>query len=97
MWPLWWRRGRLRRQVEAGFAEGFAYLTRGSAHVMLEQAGIGRNWVTAPLDHPLGRGVNFQISVGDLDPILRALGAAGHPLFMCPREARSSRWGPRLG
>jgi len=30
--------------------EGFAYIVRGSAHVMLEQAGLGRNWVTGALD-----------------------------------------------
>lgn len=30
--------------------EGFVYLTRGSAHVMLEQWGIGRNWLFASLD-----------------------------------------------
>ncbi|GAB3422221.1 bleomycin resistance protein [Flindersiella endophytica] len=64
--------------------EGFAYLTRGSAHVMLEQAGVGRNWITAGLDRPYGRGINFQIAVDDLDPILSSLRAAGHPLFMEP-------------
>lgn len=64
--------------------EGFAYLSRGLAHVMLEQAGIGRNWVTAPLDRPLGRGINLQIAVADLDPILTALRSAGQPLFMEP-------------
>jgi len=64
--------------------EGFAYITRGSAHLMLEQRGVGRNWLTAPLEPPLGRGVNFQISVADLDPILAALDDAGYPLFMAP-------------
>lgn len=62
--------------------EGFAYISRGTAHVMLEQAGIGRNWITAPLDPPLGRGINFQITVTDLDPIVTALSEANHPLFM---------------
>jgi catechol 2,3-dioxygenase-like lactoylglutathione lyase family enzyme len=64
--------------------EGFAYLSSGTAHVMIEQRGIGRNWVTAPLDRPWGRGINFQITVPDLVPILSALRAAGHPLFMEP-------------
>ncbi len=61
--------------------EGFAYIARGSAHVMLEQVGVGRNWVTAQLAPPLGRGINFQISVPDLTPILGALNEAGWPLF----------------
>lgn len=64
--------------------EGFAYVVRGSAHVMLEQRGVGRNWVTGPLERPLGRGINLQISVPDLEPILSALAAADYPLFMEP-------------
>jgi catechol 2,3-dioxygenase-like lactoylglutathione lyase family enzyme len=64
--------------------EGFAYVVRGSAHVMLEQQGIGRNWITGPLERPLGRGINFQINVPDLAPILSALAAADYPLFMEP-------------
>lgn len=68
--------------------EGFAYLSRDSAHVMLEQEGVGRNWITASLDRPLGRGINFQISVGDLSPILASLRAAEHPLFMEPEVKR---------
>lgn len=66
--------------------EGFAYVTRGSAQVMLEQRGIGRNWVSAPLESPFGRGANFQIGVPDLAPILAALAAAGWPLFMEPES-----------
>lgn len=64
--------------------EGFAYLTLGAAHVMLEQQGLGRNWITASLDRPLGRGINLQITVPDLEPILASLSAAGHALFMAP-------------
>ncbi|TPW77266.1 bleomycin resistance protein [Schumannella soli] len=64
--------------------EGFAYLSRGSAHVMLDQRGVGRDWMTGALERPFGRGVNFQIGVTDLDPILSALRAAEHPLFLEP-------------
>lgn len=64
--------------------EGFAYILLGSAHIMLEQRGIGRNWITAPLEHPLGREINFQISVPSLTPILTALHEAEYPLFMPP-------------
>lgn len=62
--------------------EGFAYLTLGSTHVMLEQAGIGRNWIIGSLDRPLGRGVNFQITVPDVGIIAAALGAEGVDLFV---------------
>jgi catechol 2,3-dioxygenase-like lactoylglutathione lyase family enzyme len=64
--------------------EGFAYITRGTTHVMLEQAGVGRNWTPAALERPLGRGINFQISVVSIDPILSALRDADWPLFMEP-------------
>ncbi|WP_394217056.1 hypothetical protein [Brachybacterium vulturis] len=76
--------------------EGFACITRGRAHLMLEQRGVGRNWITAPLEPPLGRGVNFQISVDCLDPILTSLGDADHPLFMVPVEMRWARASERL-
>lgn len=64
--------------------EGFAYLALGGAHVMLEQQGIGRNWVSGDLEAPFGRGINFQIEVPDLAPILSKLAGAPWPLFMEP-------------
>lgn len=66
--------------------EGFAYLALGSAHLMLDQADIGRTWQTAPFDPPLGRGINFQISVPDVAVQLRQLREVGWPLFMEPEE-----------
>ncbi|CAL8898607.1 VOC family protein [Kocuria varians] len=68
--------------------EGFAYISLGSAHIMLEQHGVGRNWVTGPLEPPLGRGLNFQISVPRIEPIITALREADYPLFMEPE----SKW-----
>ena len=64
--------------------EGFAYITRGTLHLMLEEAGLGRNWSPATLEHPLGRGVNFQITVESIDPLVDALRAANWALFMEP-------------
>ncbi|OII13205.1 VOC family protein [Curtobacterium sp. MCBA15_008] len=64
--------------------ERFAYITLGSAHLMLEQAGVGRNWITGPIERPLGRGVNFQITVPDSDALAQVLGRAGVELFMRP-------------
>ncbi len=68
--------------------EGFAYLRCGSAHLMLDQIGIGRDWVTGPLDRPLGRGVNFQVSVPAIAPLVDRLAAAEWPLFLAPE----TRW-----
>ena len=64
--------------------DGFAYITRGTAHIMLEQRGAGRNWIPAALEPPMGRGINFQISVASVDPLLQAFRAAGWALFMEP-------------
>jgi len=64
----------------------FAYIGRGTAHLMLEQTGAGRNWTPAALQPPLGRGVNFQISVPSIEPIVSALRAVDWPLFMEPEQ-----------
>lgn len=68
--------------------EGFARISRGTAQVMIEQEGVGRNWITAALERPLGRGINLQITVLDLTPILSSLRGAAQPLFMEPE----TRW-----
>lgn len=66
-------------------AARFAFLVRGKAQLMICQHN-GR-WMTGTLERPLGRGVNFQIMVDHLDPILAALRAAFWPLFEEPMEA----------
>ncbi|PWC30711.1 bleomycin resistance protein [Teichococcus aestuarii] len=66
--------------------EGFAYLDRGGAQVMLEERGRGRNWITGPLEAPLGRGLNLEIMVPTLAPVLEALEHEGWPLFVPPEE-----------
>jgi catechol 2,3-dioxygenase-like lactoylglutathione lyase family enzyme len=68
--------------------EGFACVQRGTARVMLDQLGIGRDWVTAELSLPFGRGINLEVAVADPDPILAALAAAGWPLFLPPETRR---------
>ncbi|ASD23939.1 bleomycin resistance family protein [Cryobacterium sp. LW097] len=68
--------------------DGFAYLRAGTAHLMLEQVGIGRNWIPAALERPLGRGINFQIMMPNIAPLLERLAAADWPLFM----AAETRW-----
>ena len=65
-------------------AEGFAYIARGGAHLMLEQSGIIRNWVTGPLERPFGRGINLQVAVEDADVVAEALTAAGVALYLEP-------------
>ena len=66
-------------------AARFSYLVRGGAQIMLCQRN-GR-WDTGVLERPYGRGVNFQIMVDQLAPILTAIAAAAWPLFEEPNEA----------
>lgn len=67
--------------------DGFAYLHRDGVQVMLEEAGLpGRRWITGPLEHPFGRGINLQMQLPSISPILAALEAASWPLYLPPEE-----------
>jgi len=68
--------------------ERFAYLDLDGVHMMLEEAeGPGRRFSTALLEHPYGRGVNFQIEVADVDALHARVQAAGFALLI-PLEER---------
>jgi catechol 2,3-dioxygenase-like lactoylglutathione lyase family enzyme len=67
-------------------APPFAYLDYDSAQLMLEQLHEG-GWITGALEPPLGRGVNFQIEVAAVQPILDRLQRAGVTLFREPRAS----------
>ncbi|KMO37924.1 bleomycin resistance protein [Methylobacterium aquaticum] len=67
---------------------GFAYLDRDGAQVMLDQYNpSARHWLTGPMERPLGRGINLQIEVAAVEPVLERLDAAGWPLFMTVEDA----------
>ena len=53
--------------------EGFAFIERDGAQVMLCQ--VNGNWETAPLERPHGRGINLQVIVGAITPLIDALAA----------------------
>ena len=63
----------------------FAYLERGSAQIMLCE--MNGRWETGEAARPFGRGINLQIEVDRLDPLLHALETAGCPLFEAPAVA----------
>jgi hypothetical protein len=50
----------------------FAYIELGCAQIMLEEKHSG-GWNIEPLDLPLGRGINFQIEVKDVEAIRNSL------------------------
>lgn len=56
----------------------FVYLDLDGVHLMLEElGGSGRYFSNAPLAHPYGRGVNFQIEVADVDALYARIRAGG--------------------
>lgn len=69
-------------------AEGFAFLSLDGNQIMLDQIGVGRTWATGNLEAPLGRGINLQMRVGDIDVVLARLRGAGVSLFL-PLETAS--------
>jgi catechol 2,3-dioxygenase-like lactoylglutathione lyase family enzyme len=75
------------------FGEGFAFLDRCGAQIMLDQRDLGsperRNlWETGPMERPYGRGINFEVQVDDLAGIIARLERAGVRLYFGPEE----RW-----
>lgn len=68
--------------------EKFAYLNLQGAQIMLEQFNEhDRDWETAPLEAPFGRGINFQIEVPDIQLIIERLNQMNWPIFI-PIEER---------
>jgi len=65
---------------------GFAYLQRGAIQIMLCRA--NGEWETAELQVPFGRGINFQMQVDSLDPLVESLTHAGWKLYRPIEEKR---------
>lgn len=72
--------------------EGFACVERGGARIMLDRLGSTRDWLAAPAERPFGRGMNLEIAVASLTPLLDALQAAAWPFFL-PVEEKTYRAG----
>ncbi|WP_437329006.1 bleomycin resistance protein [Sorangium sp. So ce381] len=73
--------------------ERFAFIDLEGAQLMLQEAaGPGRRFRTAPLEHPYGRGVNFQIEVADVTSLYERVRAGGFQIVI-PFEDRWYREG----
>ncbi|WP_142781085.1 VOC family protein [Agrobacterium sp. T29] len=66
--------------------DAFVYLELGNAHLMLEQVHAD-SWVAEGLDPPFGRGMNLQIEVAALAPIIDRIRATGLGFYREPAEA----------
>jgi catechol 2,3-dioxygenase-like lactoylglutathione lyase family enzyme len=63
----------------------FAYLRRDTVEIMLTEKNGHRE--TGALEKPLGRGINFQLFVGDVDEISQDLKTAGWTFYEDLHEA----------
>ncbi|WP_435249766.1 bleomycin resistance protein [Vibrio sp. nBUS_14] len=63
----------------------FVYLEQEHVQMMLEQIS-DEGWITGELEAPLGRGVNFQIELSDLEPLVKRLKTHKVPLFREMKE-----------
>lgn len=68
--------------------EGFSFLNLGAAQLMIDQIGLGRDFQLSsePLAYPLGRGLNLQIRVASIEPILVRLRAVSIDLYLAVEE-----------
>ena len=58
----------------------FMFLSFEGSQLMFEEI-HSDGWNTAPLEYPLGRGINFSIETDNIDAIYQKLMDTGYPLF----------------
>tara|TARA_B100000676_G_scaffold303103_1_gene353126 strand:- start:330 stop:764 length:435 start_codon:yes stop_codon:yes gene_type:complete len=66
--------------------EGFVYLAREGAELMLDAVDQGRTWLAAELEVPFGRGVNVQIWTADVDTLYKQVEQSGARIFLALEE-----------
>jgi catechol-2,3-dioxygenase len=64
--------------------EKFAFISFQGSQIMIEE--INNHWNTGEMKHPYGRGINFQIEVKDIEPILKSLKKNKYKLFRNPED-----------
>ncbi len=62
----------------------FAMLSFQGSQMMIEET--NNHWNTGKLERPFGRGINFQIEVDKIQPIIERLKKNDYPLFVEPKE-----------
>lgn len=63
----------------------FALLSFQGSQLMIEQT--NSTWETGELQHPFGRGINLQITVDKISPILESIKKNKHPIFAEPKAS----------
>ena len=64
--------------------ERFVFLSFEGSQIMINE--INPVWETGDLKKPFGRGINFQIEVKDIEPIIKSLRTNNYPLFRDIKE-----------
>jgi len=64
--------------------EKFVFLSLQGSQIMIEE--VNNHWKTGEFDYPFGRGINFQIEVKDIKPILQSLKKNNYALFRNPKD-----------
>ncbi|MDO8627579.1 MAG: VOC family protein [Candidatus Diapherotrites archaeon] len=79
--------------------EGFSFISLEKVQLMIDAIGKGNTWKTGKFDYPLGRGINFQIQVHKIAPLLKNLKKYKVKLFAEPEEkwykVKNSEFGNR--
>ena len=73
----------------------FAFISLQGAQIMIEE--FNGNWQTGKLEKPFGRGINFQIDVDAIKPIIDQLKENNYPLFVEPKDNWYRRGDKLLG
>ena len=73
----------------------FAFLSFQGSQIMLEER--NGNWETGAMEYPFGRGINFEILVSKVEPIVASLQSAGYPLMKAPWESWYRLNGQKVG
>ncbi|MEZ8055311.1 bleomycin resistance protein [Vibrio sp. 10N.222.54.F12] len=77
--------------------EEFTYLTLDGVDVMLEGiAGKSRKWLSGDLEFPLGRGVNFQWDVIDIEPLYQRVNESAADSIYLALESKSYQCGDSI-
>lgn len=77
--------------------EGFAFLEREGAELMIDFLDKGRSFVTGEMEHPFGRGMNLQIEASDVDFLYQQAKKHEAPIFIEMEEKWYRREQEELG
>ena len=75
--------------------EKFYFLSLEGSQLMMEE--VNNHWWTGELEHPFGRGLNFQIEISDVSALIGRLKDAGIVLFRPLKESWYRGEGVKFG